>query len=172
MTEIRLTKKLFEAIHSDIARPHPHADERIGFAYGKVGNGNGKEPLIILHRYVYIPDERYVEDPDVGARIDGDAITEVMQQVLSHRSEREGAFHVHVHGHKGRTGLSRTDRDEIPLLIPSFRRVGKEAAHGFIIFSFDHGLGWVWLPGQEEPMTASRIVVVGAPLLIFEAGSK
>ena len=172
MAEIRLAGKLYEAIRGDIARPHPFADERIGFAFAKMGNRAGKEPLIILHRYVSIPDERYVEDPDVGARIDGDAITGIMQQVLDHRPEREGAFHVHVHDHEGRTGPSRTDRDEIPLLIPSFRRVGKETAHGFIIFSKDHGLGWVWLPGEKEPVTASRIVVVGSPLSIFESINK
>ena len=172
MAEIRLTRSLYDLIHSDIVRPHPFADERIGFAYGKIGNRHSGEPLILLYRYCSVPDEQYVDDSKVGARIGGDAITNVMQQVLDHRSEQEGAFHVHVHDHEGTTGLSHTDRSEIPLLIPSFKTVGKKAAHGLIIFSKNHGLSRVWLPGQQEPMSASRIVVVGAPLSIFEATSK
>ena len=172
MAEIRLTRSLYDLIQSDIARPHPFAYERIGFAYGKIGNRHGRDPLVILYRYSSVLDEHYVEDSKVGARIGGDAITDVMQQILDHRSEQEGAFHVHVHDHPGPTGLSHTDRSEIPLLIPSFKAVGKEAAHGFIIFSKNHGLSWVWLPGQREPVSASRIVVVGAPLSIFEASNK
>lgn len=169
MAEIRLLRSVYDAIRQDIARPHAFAWERIGFAYGKLGNFTGDEPLVLLHQYEPIPDEQYVEDESVGARIDGEAITAAMQNVLDHKAARVGAFHIHVHDHAGPTGLSKTDRAEIPLLIPSFKSVGKEAAHGLIIFSHDHAMSWVWLPGKQEPVVASRIVVVGAPLSIFEA---
>lgn len=172
MAEIRLTRKLYDIIRDDIARPHQFAAERIGFAFGKLGSQESAEPLVLLHRYVPVPDEQYILDPKVGARINGDAITEAMEQVMKYRIENEGAFHVHVHDHNGQPGLSGTDRREIPLLIPSFKTVGKGAAHGLIIFSRNHGISWVWMPGHQEPVTASRIVIVGAPLSIFEAKQK
>lgn len=168
MAEIRLTRNLYNTIQQDLARPHEFAFERIGFVFGKVGNQTSSEPLVLLYHYMPVPDSQYINDPKVGARIDGEAITEVMQQVLNDRSKRVGTFHVHVHEHFGKPGLSSTDRKEIPLLIPSFQSVGKEAAHGLIIFSKDHGTAWVWLPGGQSPLIASRIVVTGSPLAIFE----
>ena len=168
MSEIRLTRNLYNTIRQDIARPHEFAFERIGFVFGKLGNENSSEPLVLLYNYMPVPDSQYIDDPKVGARIDGDAVTSVMQQVLNDRSKRVGTFHVHVHEHFGKPGLSSTDRREIPLLIPSFQSVGKEAAHGLIIFSKDDGTSWVWLPGEKSSRVASRIVVTGAPLAIFE----
>ena len=168
MTEIRLTRTLYNAIRQDIARSHSFASERIGFAFGKLGNRQSDRPLLLLHRYLAVPDDRYIDDPKVGARIDGEMITEVMQQVMNCRAQREGVFHVHVHEHLGRPMLSRTDQNEIPLLIPSFQSVGRDAAHGLIVFSKDHGTARIWLPGEREPSNASRIVIAGVPLSIFE----
>jgi hypothetical protein len=52
-------------------------------------------------------------------------------------------------------------------MIPGFQSVSKEAAHGLVILSEDHGSGWVWLPGANAPVVASRISVVGPGLRIF-----
>lgn len=43
--------------------------------------------------------------------------------------------------------MSKTDRDEIPPMMPGFQSVGRDAAHGIIVLSLDHGSGWVCLPG-------------------------
>ena len=169
MTEIRLTRKLYAQIRGDLSRMHRFAHERVGFALGKVGSQSAADPLILFYDYRPVPDDQYVDDPFVGARIDGSAITNTMQEVMDLRSKRVGAFHIHMHSHPGRPGLSKTDKAEIPLLIPSFQSVARESAHGLIVLSDDYGIGWIWLPGHKVPSVSARIVVVGAPLEIFEA---
>ena len=62
------------------ARPHPHAAERVAFMYGRLAVMT--EPLILITRYVPVPDQQYVIDPYVGARINGDAIRAAMQGCL------------------------------------------------------------------------------------------
>jgi hypothetical protein len=39
--------------------------------------------------------------------------------------------------------MSLTDSRELPKLIPGFQSVGPDAPHGIIIFSRNHGAGWV-----------------------------
>ena len=168
--EIRMTGSLYDQIHRDLARPHPFAAERIGFAFGRTGSLANAGKLVLLTRYNSIPDEQYVEDETVGARIGRDALTWAMQAVYHGRPAREGVFHVHVHPHEGKTGMSLIDRQEIPKLMPGFQSVGSEAAHGIIILSRDHGAGWVWLPSCREPAAARAISVIGKPLGIFEVG--
>ena len=68
------------------------------------------------------------------------------------RPAREGIFHIHVHPHRGETGMSGRQRAKLPKMMPGFQSVGREAAHGMIILSLDHGSGWVWLPGRKEPV--------------------
>lgn len=170
MVQIRMTGSLHYRIHQDLARPHPFAAERVGFAFGRLGTLADEGKLILLTRYQSIPDEQYIEDETVGARIGSEAMTWAMQAVYHGRSSREGIFHVHVHPHAGRTGMSRTDAREIPKLMPGFQSVGREAAHGIVILSRDHGAGWVWLPGRKEGVAANVISVIGKPLGIFETG--
>jgi hypothetical protein len=74
---------------------------------------------------------------------------------------------VHLHGHLGETRMSPTDSRELPKLIPGFQSVGQEAPHGIIIFSRNHGSGWVWLPGSNAPVPATTISVVGNPVAVF-----
>lgn len=54
-------------------------------------------------------------------------------------------------------------------MIPGFRSVNAEAPHGIIILSLDHGSGWVWLPGSDDPVLAQRMSVIGVPVRVFEA---
>lgn len=169
MVEVRLTRPLYETIQEDLARPHPFAGERVGFAYGRLANVGGKTPLVLLYRYVPVPDEHYIEKPGFAACIGGDAIRATRQEIRNHSGTCEGAFHVHVHNHKGEPRFSRPDLIGLPPLIPGFARPAKDAAHGLLLLSADHGIAWVWLPGMAEPCTTSRIVVVGAPVSIFEA---
>ena len=168
--EIRMTGSVHDQIHRDLARPHPFATERIGFVFGRTGSLANAAKLVLLTRYHSIPDEQYMEDETVGARIGSDALTWAMQAVYHGRPTREGILHVHVHPHNGKTGMSRIDRREIPKLMPGFQSVGREATHGIMILSNDHGAGWVWLPGRKEPVTVHAISVIGKPLGIFEMG--
>ena len=167
--ELRLTGGLREHILSDLARPHPFAAERVGFVFGRVGSLATSGKMVLLNRYHAIPDEsQYIDDPTVGARIGSDALTWGMQAVYRGRSTREGIFHIHVHPQKGETGMSRTDSSEIPKLMPGFQSVGREAIHGIIILSLDHGSAWVWVPGRKEPVAVSTVSVIGKPIEIFE----
>jgi len=169
--EIRMTGSLYEQIHQDLGRSHPFAAERIGFVFGRVGSLADEGRLVLLTRYHSIPDDQYIEDETVGARIGSDAMAWAMQAVYHARPRREGIFHIHLHPHRGETGMSGTDRREIPKLMPGFQSVGRAAAHGIIILSRDHGAGWVWLPGQKEPIAADTISVIGKPLGVFEMGT-
>lgn len=170
MVQIRMTGALYDRIHQDLARPHPFAAERVGFAFGRMGTLADEGRLVLLTRYHSLPDDQYIEDETVGARIGSDALTWAMQAVYHGRPNREGIFHVHVHPRAGRTGMSRTDAREIPKLMPGFQSVGQMAAHGIIILSRDHGAGWVWLPGRKEGVAAHAISVIGKPLGVFEMG--
>lgn len=164
---IKLTGGLYAEIVHDLVRPHPFAAERVGFAFGRMGS-SGQQ--VLLNRYHSIPDDLYVNDPTVGARIGSEALIWAMQAVYQGRPTREGIFHVHLHGHKGKTQMSGVDSHELPKLLPGFRSVGRDAAHGIIILSLDHGSGWVWLPGHEETLRAESINVIGVPVGVFEQG--
>jgi hypothetical protein len=153
---------------TDLRRAHPFAAERIGFAFGRVGSLGAENTLILLNRYHTIPDEQYVDDPTVGARIGPEALTWAMQAVYHGRVVREGIFHVHLHEHQGEPGMGATDSREIPRLMPGFRSVGRDAAHGNIILSADHGAGWIWLPSSADVARAKTVSVIGMPVGVFE----
>lgn len=169
MIKIKLTGALHAEILRDLERRHPFAAERVGFVTGRMGTlADGQ--LILLTSYHSIPDHEYVDDPSVGARIGSDAITWAMQAAYHGRPTREGVFHIHLHGHRGRAGMSGTDSREIPCMIPGFQSVGRDAAHGIVILSLNHGSTWVWLPGQPEPAQAASMAVIGFPVGAFERG--
>lgn len=166
--DIKLTGRLYNKIVRDLARPYPFAAERVGFVFGRVALFSADGTLILLTRYQSIPDDQYVEDPSVGARIGSKALTWAMQALYFGRATREGVFHIHMHQHKGETRMSRIDSRDIPKLMPGFQSVSSEAAHGIIILSLNHGSGWVWLPGRKEHIPADTMSVIGAPVGIFE----
>jgi hypothetical protein len=167
-TEIKLIGNLYNQVLQDLARPHPFAAERVGFVFGRMGTLTDRGIVILLNRYHSIPDNQYIEDSTVGARIDSEAITWAMQAVYHGRPTREGLFHVHVHGHKGETGMSAVDSREISKIILGLQSVGRAAVHGIIIFSLDHGSSWVWLPACKEPRRIDCISVIGSPVWVFE----
>src|SRR5713226_3783448 len=158
---VKLTGALHAEILRDLTRRHPFAAERVGFVSARIGTLVDDGRLILLTRYHSIPDDEYVNDPSVGARIGSAAITWAMQAAYHGRPQREGVFHIHLHGHRGETGMSGVDNREIPPMIPGFQSVGRDAVHGFVILSLDHGSTWVWLPGDQEPSQAVDMAVIG-----------
>lgn len=169
--EIRLSGQLYKQVIADLLRPHPFAAERVGFVAGRLSAASGKPETILLTQYHTIPDDCYLDDPTVGARIGPQALAVAMQLVYVGRKSGEGIFHVHLHGHRGETCMSLTDRREIPALLPGFRSVNPLAPHGIIILSLDHGSGWVWSPEAASPTQADSISVIGAPVKVFRQGS-
>lgn len=167
---VKMNGALHSEILNDLSRPHPFAAERIGFAVARMGKAHGGVPLLLLARYHPIPDHEYVKDNNVGARIGCEAIRWAMQAAYYGRAAREGIFHIHLHGHCGETGMSGTDKREIPKMIQAVQSVGRNTVHGIIILSRDHGSAWLCLPGQEEGMRAESVSVIGAPLDVFVSG--
>jgi hypothetical protein len=166
--EIKLSGSLYRLIMADLARPHPFAAERVGFVFGRIGSLPNQGKLILLNRYHSVPDSQYVEDDTVGARIGSEALTWAMQSVYYGRAAREGVFHIHVHEHNGEPTMSAVDGRDLPNLMPGFQSVGREAAHGIIVLSLDHGSAWVWLPGSTESMRPNTVSIIGFPLRVFE----
>ena len=105
--EIRFAGTLYNEIIEDLQRPHPFAFERIGFVLGRMGTSDGKVRAILLTRYLPVPDEHYLEDPNVGARLGAEAMTAAMQAVYQGRAAREGIFHIHLHSRRGEPRMSR-----------------------------------------------------------------
>lgn len=170
--DLKLTGELFSQMVRDLSRPHPFAAERIGFVMGRKSSITNDGILVLLTTYLPIPDEHYVRDLTVGARIGAAAMTAAMQAVYHGRKSSEGIFHVHLHPHVGETQMSKVDVRELPQLIPGFQSVGRLAAHGIIIFSRNHGSAWVWLPGSGAPRLIETISVIGAPVAVFERSIK
>lgn len=166
--EIKLSGDLYSEMMKDLKRPHPFATERVGFAFGRVASLREQGSLVLLRHYHSIPDCEYIDDATVGARIGPESLTWAMQEVYRGRAARQGIFHVHLHSYQGQTGMSGTDKREIPQLIPGFRSVGREAAHGIVILSLDHASGWVWLPLFDQQVTANSVNVIGAPIRVFK----
>jgi hypothetical protein len=167
--EIRLTGRMYQSILDDLKRRHAFAAERVGFAMSRKGTLANGGSLVLLNRYYPIPDEQYLDDPTVGARIGPEAITWAMQAVYFGRARHEGLWHVHLHSLCGRTGMSGVDRREIPKLVPGFQSVGKNGTHGILILSLDHASAWAWLPGAKEPLAAAVVTVIGTKIEIFES---
>jgi hypothetical protein len=153
---IQIPRVLYREILADLRRPHAHAAERVGFLYGRLAPGAA--PLVVMTRYMPVPDAQYVVDDTVGARINGDAIRAAMQGVLD---TGDGVFHTHLHEWPGRPRFSRTDDEELPRLIPAFRAVGRAQATGLFLLSPDSAIADVWLPGTGGPERTSRISIVG-----------
>jgi hypothetical protein len=172
MIKVKVTGTLHDEILQDLLRPHPFAAERAGFVSARTGTLTDHGTLILLCGYHSIPDAEYVRDSSVGCRIGSEAITWAMQAAYHGRPRREGIFHIHLHGHKGETGMSGVDSREIPPMIPGFQSVGRDAAHGIIVLSLNHGSTWVWLPGQGKSVQAANLAVIGSPIGVFEQGKR
>jgi hypothetical protein len=165
---IKFPGPLYEAVRRDLERPHAFAEERVGFVGGRIGTLSGEACVVLITRYDAIPDNDYVEDSDVGAKIGQDAIVRATQAAYYGRAAREGLFHIHLHPHRGQTWMSRVDACDTPQIIQGIQAVSPNAPHGIIILSMDHGSGWVWLPSSKHPIVAESLSVIGAPVGVFE----
>jgi hypothetical protein len=171
MINFKMTGQLYQEMLKDLRRPHPFATERVGFALGRLGTLAAGSAAVLLSKYHAIPDDEYIDDSTVGARIGPEALIWAMQAAYQGRNQREGVFHTHLHDFSGPTSMSKTDRAEIPPLLPGFRSVGRMAPHGIVILSSDHGAGWVWLPGSNNRVRSSSIAVIGVPVGVFDFDS-
>jgi hypothetical protein len=112
----------------------------------------------MITRYVPVADAHYIDDPMVGARINGDAIRAAMQGVVE---TGDGVFHTHLHEWPGVPCFSRTDEDEMPKLIPAFRAVGPTQPTGLFLLSPDAALVAVWMPNSLTAEFTSCVSTIG-----------
>jgi hypothetical protein len=157
---IRIPGVLYDEAKADLERPHPFAAERVGF-FATSLLPDVDEPLICITGYHPVADSDYIDDLRSGARINSRAIRASLQRILD---DQCGQLHAHIHGHCGEPFPSGMDQRELPPLVRSMVAVGSTQAHGGIILSEDSASATLWIPKVSEPLTASRISVVGFPL--------
>jgi hypothetical protein len=161
---VKISQHIFDQVNKDLSRPHRYAHERIGFLFFKHGTTMDNCHLLLSSYYLSIPDEQYINDPTVGAKINSAAIRSVMQRILD---TQEGTFHVHMHGFPYFQQFSTIDRDSLIRLIPSFKNVGQQSIHGALLFTKNIINGIAWLPAYPDPVKISKITIVGSPLVIY-----
>lgn len=151
-------------IRADMERPHAFAFERVGCVFTRLAIHDTDRPIILATRYKSLADDHYVRDDSVGARIGSAAIQGLMQEILD---TRQGAFLVHLHGHRGMPLLSAVDRQAMLPLVPSLRNAEPKVAHGVLLLSEDCVAGWALLPDQNHFAKIEKITVVGFPMSLF-----
>ncbi|HYX10009.1 MAG TPA: hypothetical protein VE912_25000 [Bacteroidales bacterium] len=160
---IKIPRTIYNTAKSDLSRNHPYALERVGFLFGKVGKINSVSKLILINDYFPIDDTDYIEDDQVGAKINSEAIHKVMQKILDTNS---GALHTHLHNFPGVPSLSKVDKQSIPPLVRSFQHIVPSQIHGIFLFHSNHHKSWIIPPGANNIKLANKITVVGYPLSI------
>jgi hypothetical protein len=160
---LKIPKSLFDLIKIDLQRPHSHAFERIGFIGTKYKKLNDGTILIFAVDYFPVDDENYIEDEEVGARINSDAIRKAMQYVLD---SGNGCFHVHYHSFSySIPQFSATDLTDNPEIVKSFTYVHKEQFHGMLVIGNNSSNALVQIPETTFKLkTVTKIVVVGYPM--------
>ncbi len=163
MIILKITDGLLHQIRTDLARSHPHAAERVGFLSARPVNFP-TSTLLLSVAYHPIPDQRYIDDPYSGARINSQAIREAMQLALD---TREGLFHIHSHYGRSIPSFSPMDREETPPIIKSLQAVCPDAPHGMIVINRESLFGLVQMPDEDTLRPVEKIVVVGFPTKLF-----
>jgi len=161
MIGFRMPKQIEGEMRNSLMRPHPFAFERVGFIFTKLSRSNDAGKIILVTAYESVPDDDYIKDPSVGARINSAAIRRAMQRVLN---TGEGAFHVHIHDHDGVTGPSYTDRQELRPMMQSIRNASPQGVHGLLILSRDAAYAEALIPKTSQFRTVEKISVVGFPI--------
>jgi hypothetical protein len=170
MIHFRIPRQIEEEMRKDLMRSHSFASERVGFIFTKSSHSTDNKTAIILGSgYESVPDENYIDDPSVGARINSAAIRRVMQRVLN---TGEGAFHVHIHDHAGSPGLSYVDKEELRPMMESIRNAAPQSEHGLLVLSRDAAYCEVLAPKSSLFRAAIKITAVGFPMAFLADDSK
>lgn len=159
---IRVTRDFLDPVLEDLSRPHPFADERVGFIFTKFAAAGLDASLVLTVSYVPLRDEHYVADDTVGARIGTEAIRMAHQRCLS---SRLGCLHIHMHPARWPPWFSKVDLEMLHGLAPSLQRMAPAAAHGGLVIAGRRAAGLLWLPGAAGPLEA-HVSIVGFPLTL------
>lgn len=167
LTHIKIIKSVYDGMRADLNRPHPFAYERVGFIFAKKDTTDKNTILLIATDYYPIPDTQYIDDSNVGAKINSAAIRSVMERAYS---THECILHVHQHEHLGPPRFSKVDRIGYNQMIPSFHNLGGSSVHGALIFSMDNAAGLIWTSKENAPCHVNKLSIVGYPIAIQKLG--
>ena len=156
--DIRLCSSVLAAMRADLARPHAHAWERVGFLCAGASAAPGKL-LLTVRGYLPVDDEDYTVAPGVGAEIGSEAFRKALQ--WSYRP-RSALIHVHTHHGFGRPGFSGVDLRSGGQFVPSFFATAPRMPHGMIVLSDDDATGLVWLGDESAPLPISVFTQIGS----------
>lgn len=145
----------WRTIHHDLSRPHPHAHERIGFAFANAAKLTDSSIGLYLSHYSPVADENYIFEPRVGALINGDALRDAMQ--FAYRNQL-ATFHVHRHEHYGKPWFSKYDLQESNKFVPDFFHVVPGGPHGALLLSHDSAAGLIWTAKNAPAQVLEEIV--------------
>ena len=81
MIHVKIMKHIYDRMQADLNRRHPFAYERVGFIFARKDITDGSI-LLLATDYISIPDTQYINDPEVGARIDSAALRSVMERAM------------------------------------------------------------------------------------------
>jgi hypothetical protein len=157
---LKVPAGLLAQVRTDLERRHPFAAERIGFLKAGQATLAGGGVLLLAFDYLVVPDEGYISDRRVGARIGDLGFRPARQAAFS---ETASILHVHLHPHVGRPGPSSVDRRETAHFMPDFVNLAPGVAHAAVILSLDSLSGRAWRGSNVQLL--SPITVVGAPLV-------
>lgn len=155
----KITKDLLDEIADDLIRPHLYAAERVGFLFARQGAVDGDTMLLLSISYMPIPDDLYVNDPSVGARINSTAIRKCLQKSMD---SGLSAVHVHFHHFSDYPRFSKTDEESLSRLIPSFHHANPKLPHGAIIMGRSGITGRIWVTKQQQ-VGISKFSIIGYP---------
>lgn len=167
LIHVKMTKNVYEKMRADMKRPHDFAYERVGFIFARKGSANQDTLLLLATDYSPVPDDYYVDDPKVGAKINSSAIRSVMERAYT---TKECILHVHQHDNSGVPRFSRVDRVEYNKMIPSFHNIGGDAVHGALVFSLDNAAGLIWTSKNALPRSVRKLTIVDYPMKIQATG--
>jgi len=163
MIQLRTPQSIHQEMRSDLRRPHPFAFERVGYVFTKPAGVS----VLVVTGYESIPDQFYIKDSSVGARIDHRAIALAMKRA---DKNKEGILHSHIHNKSGLPIFSRDDRADHPNFLRSFRNASPGMTHGFLLLSADKMMARVWPPQHESPIDIFRYTIVNLPLSLNASG--
>ncbi len=156
MMQFRITQAMYQEVRSDLRRSHPFAYERVGYIFIRPSGSN----VLAATGYETIPDEFYIQDKNVGARIDHRGIALAMKRA---DLNGEGILHVHAHIGFGYPKFSRVDLEDHQNFLRSFKNANPNMTHGFLLLSQDKMTARVWTPGNQFYSDIYRCTIIGLP---------
>lgn len=155
---IRIRSDTLRGMRADLARPHAHAWERVGFMT-TAATASSSELLLLVREYRPVADEDYRRSTRVGAEIGSEAFRKALQWAYQPKS---ALIHIHAHHGTGKPNFSGTDFRSGREFVPSFFATLPRMPQGMIVLSDDSATGLLWLGEHETPLKVDHFSQSGS----------